>query len=289
MNPSDPGKSPELSYLAYYLEQPSGGNELVKCAACPLYAASYEWYPPEGPFDPRANIFATQCYPWFGAIPSMTPKGMNMTIIQHTNPDVDGVLFPSVEYVVASIACPVNTFNRICAHTKAYYYSTGQKYNCTPCPPGYHTAGQVGQWYCQPPLGNIFTFEPLSTVPNVWGNRDLLNAAQGFLELECGYTPQHCLQCSENAMPPGSLPDDFNEAFVFSKILQTRGCNSGFYCPNAYSEIACPAQRPWSPPNSFSNANCSCAMGTYLAITMNRSLDVCICMFFVFVCFCVCM
>jgi len=208
VNPSDLSKGGgDLSYLSYYLQQTDqGGNQLIKCTPCPPYSASYEWYlvpQPEGPYDPRVNIFATQCYPWFGAIPSMAGNGLNMSILQHNNPLVDGVLFPSQEYVVPPIPCPVNTYNRICAHTKAFYYqSVGQRanYNCTPCPPGYHTAGKRGQWYCQPPPGNIFTFQPLQSMANVWGNRDLLNAAQGFRELECGYLPAHCIQCAENNM-----------------------------------------------------------------------------------------
>jgi len=61
---------------------------------------------------------------------------------------------------------------------------------------------------------------------------------------------------------------------VFSKILQTRGCNSGFYCPDAFSEVACPPQRPYSPPNSGSLANCTCAMGTYL-VAANQSCVPC--------------
>ena len=66
VNPSDVAKGgPELSYLTYYLQN-DAMNDLVKCAACPRYAASYEWnLDLAQPFDPRVNIFATQCYPWF--------------------------------------------------------------------------------------------------------------------------------------------------------------------------------------------------------------------------------
>ena len=52
---------------------------------------------------------------------------------------------------------------------------------------------------------------------------------------------------------------------VFSKILQTRGCRSGYYCPDAFTETACPSGKPWSPPNSAFLSNCTCAMGTYLS------------------------
>lgn len=240
VNPSDVAKGgPELSYLTYYLQN-DAMNDLVKCAACPRYAASYEWnLDLAQPFDPRVNIFATQCYPWFGAVPAMSSstRQMQSRTIVHSNATADGVLFPMYEYVVASVPCPVNTYNRVCAHTKAYYYQTPalrSSYNCTPCPSGYHTAGQTGQWYCQPPLGNIFTFQPLAVIPNLWGNRDILNEAQSFRELECGYLPSHCVQCAENGMA-----GPFQLAFLARINVLTMGRQGAYLTPS---------MRPWSSP-----------------------------------------
>ena len=188
---------------------------------------------------------------------------MNSTVVNHTAL-ANEVISPAIEIIVQAIPCPANTYNRVCAHTKQYHYIMGRmdRYNCTPCPPGFHTAGLTGQWFCRPPLCNVFTFQPLATVSNLWGNRDLLSAAQNFRELECGYTPAHCMQpdCA-----PGMLPEDFNELWVFSKLLQTRGCSSGFYCPDAFTEVACPSNRPWSPPNSSLQAQCGCLAGKYLS------------------------
>ena len=218
---SDVDQDPKNYYLQSYVNGASQDNRMVRCTQCPQYAASYDWnIDSAAPYDPRANIFASQCYPWFGAIPKISASGpwMDMTFVTAAS----GIISPTEVVVVGSIPCPVNTFNRICAHTQEYYSQTGQ-YGCTPCPPGFHTAWKIGiyffrhsqfskangtwpagQWYCQPPLGQLFDQNYLlSQVSNVWGNRDLLNEAQGFKELECGYLPEHCVQCPLTNMPPG--------------------------------------------------------------------------------------
>ena len=255
---------PENYYLAKYVDS---GNELMRCARCQKYDASYNWDESnDAPFDPRANIFALQCYPWFGAVPSVNytrSRGyfFNSIFLPHST-DSDGVSEPAAEERVVSVACPVNTYNRVCAHTKRrFFWTAPDKYPCTPCPPGYHTAGLQGQWYCRPPPGNLFTFQPLSVVTNVWGNRDLLSRSQTFRELECGYLPQHCMQEDCNGM----LPDEYNEHFVFDTLLKNRPCASGSYCPDAFTEIGCPFDRPWSPAGSSSLQNCSCAAGKYMS------------------------
>jgi len=261
----DIDQNPQNYYLSTYLY--SGPNQLARCTPCPRYAAAYDWDEgTDAPFDPRANLFATQCYPWFGAIPTIVldaQSGLAALNVTYVPPGEEVLSLQSIA-VVTSVECPVNTYNRVCAHAKRYYFMTKQvaKYECTPCPPGYHTAGLRGQWYCRPPPGVIFTFQPLVTqMPNLWSNRDLLSAAQGFRELECGYSPAHCLQ-SECA--PGMLPEEFNERWVFSKLLQTRSCTSGSYCPDAFTELPCPSARPWSPPNSSSLAQCACRAGSFL-------------------------
>lgn len=270
--PSDIEGKPEHYYLTAYLNDPTS-NVLTRCARCPERFASYEWDDiRDAPYHPRVNIFATQCYPWFGSLPSIvyTPSTghlLNYHTIKHTA--LEGILFPEEEYVVTEVVCPVNTYNRVCAHAKRWYYAENRMadYQCTPCPDGYHTDGRTGQWYCQPPPGNLFTFKPLSTIPRVWANRDLLSRVKGwgnFPELECGYLPEHCIQQPECG-PEGMLPSKFNEDYVFSKLLDTRPCAVGFYCPDAFTESACPTERPWSPPGSASLANCSCRRGQYLS------------------------
>ena len=266
---SDVDASPENYYLTAYLNTDStlAPQILTRCIACPPYAAAYEWNDAtDAPFDPRVNIFATQCYPWFGAIPPITyntDTGNDLDISYEVMPTY--VKLPPYVVTVRSVPCPANTYNRVCAHAKRHYYNTNQlaKYQCTPCPPGFHTAGLIGQWYCRPPAGNLFTFQPLAQITNLWGNRDLLNAAQGFRELECGYSPSHCLQpgCQEKQL----LPEEFNELYVFSKLLVYRACLSGSYCPDAFTELSCPPERPWSPANSSTLQNCSCSAGKYLS------------------------
>lgn len=273
VRPSDIEGKPENFYLIL-------DNEVARCTQCPPRFAAYDWNRlADAPFHPSVNLFASQCYPWFGALPTIvydpnTGYNLKSVVISHLDYTQDGVVFPMSELVVDEQPCPVNTYNRVCTHTKKYYYRTGQmdKYHCTPCPPGYHTAGRTGQWYCHPPPGNRFTFEPLHTVPRVWANRDLLNRAIGFPELECGYLPSHCLQQPECG-PDGMLPEDFNELYIFSKLLETVACPSGFYCPDAFTQIACPPERPWSPTQSFALANCSCRAGTYLSLDGLTCID----------------
>jgi len=62
----------------------------------------------------------------------------------------------------------------------------------------------------------------------------------------------------------GTLPETFNEVWVFSKLLQTKNCASGSYCPDAFTQTPCPSTRPWSPINSSSLDNCTCLPGTFL-------------------------
>ena len=277
---SDVEGNPENAYLSSYISTATTVNEVPRCTPCTNGFASYDWNDAlDAPFHPRLNMWAPQCYPWFGTLPSIVHDTygyrLNSTVISHTNFMADGIVSPEEELVVSTLQCPINTYNRVCAHAKKYYYATNQmnKYQCTPCPPGgYHTAGLTGQWYCRPPPGNIFTFQPLlDSIQQVWANRDLLNVAAGFPELECGYLSSHCLQQPECGTP-GMLPEAFNELYIFSKLLQSRACTSGFYCPDSFTEIACPQQRPWSPPNSFAQINCSCLAGTYLSADGLRCL-----------------
>ena len=184
---------PELAYLSIFIDDDL--SRLHACRPCPPYTASYNWID-YGPAHPRTNILADQCYPWFGSIPIMVPLGqsyiMNVSITKW-NPSIDKVVLPNTDYDVYLSICPVNTYNRICAHTKEYIYNAAhdtnppstekmKQYACTQCPTGYHTNGKVGQWYCVPPIGKIFVQgEMLQANPNVWGDRNLMT-----YELECG-------------------------------------------------------------------------------------------------------
>jgi len=277
VRPSDITNKPENYYLTSYLNADNIGDGITRCTKCPTHFAAYDWdISNDAPYHPKVNILASQCYPWFGSIPSilLDPDSgyqLNITYINHTNWFLDGIYSPETEEVVGEIICPVNTYNRECAHAKRYYYANNKmaQYSCTPCPSGYHTAGLTGQWYCRPLPGKIFTFAPFIKDPtNIWANRDLLNNQVqnlGFPELECGYKLAHCLQQPECNTPTPLLPNAFNEMYIFSKLLQDRPCAIGSYCPDPFTEILCPTERPWSPPNSFSLANCSCYKGTYLS------------------------
>lgn len=265
----------ELSYLSYYLGN-SARNELFACRPCSKYAASYYW-DGSGPAHPRLNIISAQCYPWFGAIPSMIAfqdfyiMNKTRTIRSEHEKNHGKIIEPYFDDEVFPIVCPVNTFNRICAHTKENIYSNAMsndqvltQYHCTPCPRGYHTGGKTGQWYCLPPSGRLFqNREWLQKEPNAWGDRDYM-ALYEYPELECGPYEEHCFQCKEyNA--EHLLPEIFNEKFIFEQLLSETICEIGFYCPNAYSQIACPLERPWSPQGSGFLSNCTCAAGKYLS------------------------
>ena len=252
----------------------------------------------EGPYPLALNAVAQNCYPWFGYLPVMvaTPAeggygyDMQSVLISHGR---DNVISPTAEYNVSGSACPVNTYSRECAHAKRWYYwqyilnrdyaddpaaaagFLGQ-FNCTPCPAGgWHTNGSTGAWYCLPPPGMVMVngvapltvLQPPGQSPQAlpaWASRDLLQA-----EIECGYDPAHCLQCATwqtDQLPPNTLPRDFNELVIFSVLLETRPCQANFFCPDAFTEVACPSDRPYSLAGSAWNVSqCGCTRGNYLA------------------------
>lgn len=275
----------ELSYLSFYLKN-NEDNKLFACRPCPTYFASYHWdNNVGGAIHPRLNILAEQCYPWFGAIPSMIPLEtyymMNTT--SRLTSEIDGKIDePETDYEVHPIVCPINTFNRVCAHTKESIYNNAmatnnaqmlKQYECTPCPAGgYHTGGKTGQWYCLPPAGRLFDHrEWLKKEPRAWGDRDYM-ALYNYPELECGPFEEDCKQCEEYNQPKGTTPEVFNEKLIFERLLSETICDIGFYCPDPYSKIACPAERPWSPEGSGFLTNCTCAAGKYL----NRTTSLCV-------------
>lgn len=267
---------PELAYLSYYIQD---SDTPTACRPCPQYTASYIWLPYDEPAHPKLNFMADQCYPWFGAIPSMIPSltsnayRMNITKISRaseTNPKIN---YPVADDEVYPLVCPVNTYNRICAHTKASIYSNAKvlsnaqmlkDYECTPCPAGgYHTGGRVGQWYCSPPPGRLLVNRlQIQANPDIWGDRDYMTFY--FPELECGPNPSDCKQCPDAAASIGLTPAAYNELFIFSKLLSEVDCAGNFYCPDAFTSIPCPAERPWSPPGSSLLSNCTCSKGKFL-------------------------
>ena len=268
---------------------------IIRCAPCPPYYRAYQWgrslpdgtYAYDRPEDPRLLIVSFDCWPHFGALPQLalpvSPTATalvfwNFSVTQHGQA-TDGVSFPTSTANVRSIPCAVNTYNDRCAH---YYVYAGQgpPTACTPCPPGFHTAGQVGAWHCLPPAGQTIALAPGSSsvsprrnamtlfrdartnISTIWARRDLL----GY-EWECGTQPTHCWQCSQYGLPAATTPDGFNQAMILQPLLQWQACPVGFYCPAAIDSppIACPASLPWSPPGSSTLANCTCAPRTYRA------------------------
>ena len=270
----------------------AGTNEqalIIRCVKCPPYYRAYQWgtvLDKNAPEDPRLLIVSFNCWPQFGAIPRLAVSTVdptstkllyaNATVSQH-GLGLDGVAAPTATLNVQALVCGVNTYNNKCTH--AYVYGgQGVPTACTPCPPGYHTAGQVGAWYCLPPPGQTIALAPgsatLSPRRNVltlfrdaqtnisllWARRDLL----GY-EWECGFQPTHCWQCAQYGLPASALPDDFNQAMILAPLLLWQACPSGYYCPTALDAppIPCPASLPWSPPGASSLANCTCAARTY--------------------------
>jgi len=105
--------------------------------------------------------------------------------------------------------------------------------------------------------------DPVTNMSLLWTRRDIL----GY-EFECGSLPSNCVQCTSVGMPPGSLPDDFNQQIILKNLLVWQACPSEFFCPQALSEpIACPASRPWSAPGSSEASNCTCRRGTFFNST----------------------
>lgn len=270
-------KSLSLSYLSRKGVGPNNALTLIQCKTCPPFHAAYAWLPAtDSPERVKGNIIAVECYPWFGAIPSLILTQQDplfdITTVQHNSAggtNVDGVLNPLENNYVTSIPCTRNTYNDVCAHAIKHYakYGPPSKAQCKPCPDGYHTEGKSGAWYCLPPAGFIFSnTEFLRSNMNsnnqslLWSRRDRL----GY-EFECGWAPSHCHQCGNATKTAGLLPDEFNQAVILKSILAVEPCKSGSFCPHPLQvAIACPREFPWSPPGSSSILNCSCARGTYL-------------------------
>ena len=274
-------KSASLSYLSRRGSGPNNALWLVQCKQCPSYHAAYTWLTfsdlTEQPERVKGNIIANDCYPWFGAIPTLnTMQGeplFEITTASHFDSNgvnLDGVLNPRENYYIASEPCPPDTYNDVCAHSLRYL-AKGEplhKIQCKPCPAGYHTEGKSGAWYCLPPTGNVFVRSDLMRLflnadnqSLIWSRRDVL----GY-EFECGYLPSHCHQCSSVAGASGYTPDQFNQQIILKNVLAAVECKSGFFCPHPLQEaVACPQAFPWSPPGSFSVLNCSCAKTTFLS------------------------
>ena len=309
VRPSDynGGKSPTLAYL-----RASTGNYLVRCNKCPAFHAAYNWgtiNPATGtadynsPSSPLAWVISRDCYPWFGSVPVIVPYysaspyyRMNATLVTHSE-DTDGVSWPASNGYVQSVACQPNTYNDVCAHTLQYQtalnnpptptlgQAVAHQPSCKPCPPGFHTNGASGAWFCLPPAG-MTVFIPNPAYPQQSPLRNLLNVYKGGTnmslawarrdllgyEFECGYRPEHCTQCAAANLPSTALPDDFNQNVILKNILMWQQCPSGYYCPAPLDQpIRCPPTFPWSQPSSASVTQCTCARGTFF----NASAQTC--------------
>ena len=259
-------------------------------------------YNADVPADPRGIYVFQDCFPWFGSVPTLTPYVgnlsaptylfANVTVVAH-DPAVDGVLLPTYNKQYVGRPCPVNTFNDRCAHYHKYtaiatlpaptYTTTSASMpqpQCRPCPSGgFHTAGLTGAWFCLPPPGQTALLTPSTYDPTASALRGLLNmfvdprnasllwARRDILgyEWECGTRPEHCYQCASVPGMANKLPHEFNEQVLLANLLVWQACPAGYYCPTALAApIACPPAFPWSPAGSASQANCTCARGTYL-------------------------
>ena len=275
---TDIAGDPELSYLSLYTNDTSP-QLVTACRPCPNHTASYNWIADAdvyAPAHPKTNILADQCYPWFGAIPTMTLLGetyvMNITYDER-DPVTAKVFSPRYDTVVDMDICPVNTYNRVCAHTKESIYNSAfftsppsadtlKEYACTPCPQGgYHTAGKQGQWYCNPPHGKLFVKRDLLIQKQVWGDREKMGA-ENYPEMECGPYAANCRQCADFNRPD-ITPETFNEEYIFSKLLAESWCPERSYCPDAFTQLQCPSAFPWSPVGSWHVSNCTCEKGKY--------------------------
>ena len=270
-------KSPTLAYL-----NRGPNTTVVRCLKCPPYQSAYRWEVLKAG-DPATSVIGSECFPWFGSVPVLVTasagnsgaKILNKTHnISHSGA-TDGVVYPNTSTYYQAIPCPVGTYNDKCAHS--FLFSANA--TCKPCPPGWHTGGMIGAWFCLPPLGDTILLNPIQgnpinsamrTILNMhrdpatnmsllWARRDIL----GY-DFECGSKPSDCKQCGKFDMRNGALPHDFNREYILDKILVWQSCPSGYYCPAALdTPIRCPAATPWSPTGSHSIANCSCGRGYY--------------------------
>ena len=288
-SPADYQNNTQYQYLSRFFSESK--TAVVSCEPCRPYTAV------AAPFDaanhdisdPRAAPMNTYCIPWFGGLPSilLDPASGEPVLQYSTINSSPKVGHPSTRREYTVTPCPLNTFNRNCALGKLQDYNNyrvgipGASYGCTPCEAGWTTNGSIGAWFCLPPLGQIFSQQAvvlaLKEVPvtnyaqpstttlvngSQWRNRNLW-----AYELECGRLYTDCKQCG--TLPtdpcPYCLPDEFNEQMIFSKFFQASNCSGNFYCPDAFTQIACNASFPYSPPGSWSPQNCTCAQNTYLS------------------------
>ena len=231
-----------------------------RCVKCPPFQATLTWTIDLNgkyvPADPRDTYSAGTCVPWFGSVPllKLFPGTTSYTYVNSSHTDhsgaTDGVLYPTSSLQIPGVPCPVNTYNDRCAD---YFLLTAQALvtqfdtvdtitvtqpQCMPCPAGgYHTGGQIGAWFCLPPLGQTALIEstyddPLSSPTRTrlnlyynstagngslaWARRDIL----GY-EWECGISAAQCYQC---ASVPGAhstwTPVQFNEQLILPNLLR---------------------------------------------------------------------
>ena len=289
---SDYAGMPQRFYLSRMDAATHKLPQIFRCLRCPsLYHAAYQWgawdssfqnYDSNQPDDPRSLIKSyPDCFPWFGAVPILKSSALGLefntvTNVMHSSLS-DGITYPPSHRIIEGTPCPPNTYNDRCAH---YFLLGGDNsFACKPCPPGFHTAGLSGAWFCLPPPGQTALLIPgtiTSPTRNVlnmfvssnnmsmaWARRDLL----GY-EWECGTLPRHCYQCGSVPGTFNMTPDAFNQKMIVRGLFVWQNCPEGYYCPSALASppLKCPDAFVWSPAGSFDISNCTCPSGSFLEV-----------------------
>ena len=279
------------------------GTSHVKCQQCPPASATFPFYDGSSGYASfelaTAPFIQSYCIPWFGAVPKYDLAG---EFLKSQKSSMHGDYLETFKEYELEL-CDVNTYNRECGLTKQQYkklsldpdipqevFQYGAKSQCTPCPSGFHTAGQRGAWFCLPPLGNLFERVETRTVLQEDATQNAKTQAAGTIhegvlytsivnrnqwrrrnlwafELECGTEPYECQQCAKYDICQDCTPSEFNERLIFERFFATRNCTAGYYCPDAVTETKCPTEKPYSPPGSFSLSNCTCGKGNFLNTT----------------------
>ena len=229
-------------------------QEVMVCRDCPPGHTSYWWpdqlynngndYKKDVPMPLRAWPFTSQCWPFLGVQPNVVWNNAKK-------------LYDFVGGKDRGKACPVNTYWRSCAH----YFLLSKRLNngtetpCHPCPAGFDTRGKTGQWYCTPPPGTIFTYPP--------------NFKYDYVNLRTLTQEPQCVTCQLPECARSDINNDaekYNEIMIFSKLLATKSCPEGYYCPDPFQDIPqqrCAAPFTLSPAGSSSQENCTCGLGQY--------------------------
>ena len=240
------------------------------------------------------NYHLPYCIPWFGSIPVIQYQSSSADYIRYTEDmrtnntvqaEFDNALYIFDASIVTRInytLCPINTYNRVCAHkhlkTAKNNLAWTKQPECTPCEQNWTTLGKIGSWFCVPPLGYYFlNFDKLTMFwdnfinqSNAFARRDLLK-----YEFECEtdfvdetQNQSDCIQCKDNSIVEAKdryiSPQEFNEKYILKDLLEVTLCPSNKYCPSQLeSPMVCPPNRKCSKEGSWNILNCTCCAGEY--------------------------